>query len=79
MIPEVIECDIEEFCTNIGGIEFSITYADKNKFKENLLGFEWWFKDLETVIKSLVLEMEYMLTLLLNLEDYDEEEWLLVE
>lgn len=40
MIPEVIECDIEEFCTNIGGIEFSITYADKNKFKENLLGFE---------------------------------------
>jgi len=74
MIPEVIERDIEEFCTDIGGTEFSITYADKIKFKETYWVSSDDFKDLETAIKSLVLEMEYMLTLLLTLEDYDEEE-----
>lgn len=34
MLPAIIERGIQEFCTDIGGIEFNITYSDKTKFKE---------------------------------------------
>lgn len=32
MIPEIIERGIDEFCIDIGGIEFNVTYTDKTKF-----------------------------------------------
>ena len=73
MLPEVIERDIEEFCTDIGGIEFNITYADKTKFKETYWVPSDDFKDLFTVIKSLVPETEYTPAVLLTSEDYEEE------
>ncbi len=34
MIAEIIERGIDEFCTDIGGIELNITYSDKNKFND---------------------------------------------
>lgn len=34
MIPAIFEKDIVEFCTDIGGIEFNITYSDKSRYKE---------------------------------------------
>lgn len=34
MISETIKKEVLEFCTDIGGIEFNITYSDKTKFKE---------------------------------------------
>ena len=34
MITEVIKRDIDEFCMDIGGIEFIIIYAGKTKFKD---------------------------------------------
>ena len=73
-VEEAIQRNIEEFCTDIGGIEFNITYSDKTKFKET-----YWvpgdeFKELFSVIKSIVPETEYTPAVLLTYDDYDEEE-----
>lgn len=73
-VEEAIQRNIEEFCTDIGGIEFNITYSDKTKFKET-----YWvpgdeFKELFSVIKSIVPEAEYTPAVLLTSDDYDEEE-----
>ncbi|MGN0727238.1 MAG: hypothetical protein ACI4LL_03710 [Anaerovoracaceae bacterium] len=73
-VEEAIQRNIEEFCTDIGGIEFNITYSDKTKFKET-----YWvpgdeFKELFSVIKSIVPETEYTPAVLLTSDDYDEEE-----
>ncbi len=74
MLPSIIEIGIEEFCTDIGGIEFNITYSDKTKFKEI-----YWvpgdrFKELFVIIKRMVPETEYTPAVLLTSEDYDDEE-----
>lgn len=74
MIPEIINRDIDEFCTDIGGIEFNITLADKTKFKDT-----YWvpgddFKELFMAIKSIVPETEYTPAVLLTSEDFDDEE-----
>ena len=73
-VEEAIQRNIEEFCTDIGGIEFNITYSDKTKFKET-----YWvpgdeFKELFSEIKSIVPETEYTPAVLLTSDDYDEEE-----
>ena len=74
MTSEVIKRDIDEFCTDIGGIEFNITYSDRTKFKDI-----YWvpgddFKELLMAIKSIVPETEYTPAVLLTSEDFDDEE-----
>ena len=74
MTSEVIKRDIDEFCTDIGGIEFNITYSDRTKFKDI-----YWvpgddFKELFMAIKSIVPETEYTPAVLLTSEDFDDEE-----
>lgn len=73
-VEEAIQRNIEEFCTDIGGIEFNITYSDKTKFKETYWGPGDEFKELFSVIKSIVPETEYTPAVLLTSDDYDEEE-----
>lgn len=74
MLPEVIERDIEEFVTDISGIEFNITYANKTKFKETYWVPSDDFKDLFAAIKGLVPETEYTPAVLLTSEDYEDED-----
>ena len=70
----IIEKEILEFCTDIGGIEFNITYSDKTKFKEIYWGPGDYFGELFTAIKSLVPASEYTPVVLMTSEDYEDEE-----
>jgi hypothetical protein len=69
MIPCIIEKGVEEFCTDIGGIEFNITYSDKSKFKETYWVQSDYFEKLFVAIKSLVPESEYTPAVLLTSDD----------
>lgn len=74
MIPEIVGREITEFCTDIGGIEFNITYSDKTKFKETYWVSGDYFEELFKTIKRLVPEYEYTPVVLLTSEDYDEDD-----
>ncbi|MCR5749261.1 MAG: hypothetical protein K6G02_03665 [Lactobacillus sp.] len=74
MTSEVIKRDIDEFCTDIGGIEFNITYSDRTKFKDIYWVPGDGFKELFMAIKSIVPETEYTPAVLLTSEDFDDEE-----
>ena len=74
MLPAIIERGIQEFCTDIGGIEFTITYSDKTKFKEIYWVTGDYFEELFVAIKRMVPEMEYTPVVLLTSEDFDDEE-----
>lgn len=74
MLPAIIERGIQEFCTDIGGIEFTITYSDKTKFKEIYWVPGDYFEELFVAIKRMVPELEYTPAVLLTSEDFDDEE-----
>ena len=69
----MIKRDIDEFCTDIGGIEFNITYVDKTKFKITYWVSRDELKALFMVIKSIVPETEYTPVVLLTSDDFDDE------
>ena len=73
MVSSAIKEEILEFCTDIGGIEFNITYSDKTKFKETYWVTSDYFDELFTEIKSLVPETENIPVVLMTSKDYDEE------
>ena len=74
MLPAIIERGIQEFSTDIGGIEFNITYSDKTKFKEIYWVPGDYFEELLVAIKRMVPETEYTPAVLLTSEDFDDEE-----
>ncbi len=74
MLPAIIERGIQEFCTDIGGIEFNITYSDKTKFKEIYWIPGDYFEELLVAIKRMVPETEYTPAVLLTSEDFDDDE-----
>ena len=74
MLPAIIERGVQEFFTDIGGIEFTITYSDKTKFKEIYWVTGDYFEELFVAIKRMVPEMEYTPVVLLTSEDFDDEE-----
>lgn len=74
MLPAIIERGIQEFCTDIGGIEFNITYSDKTKFKEIYWVPGDYFEELLVAIKRMVPETEHTPAVLLTSEDFDDEE-----
>lgn len=74
MLPAIIERGIQEFCTDIGGIEFNITYSDKTKFKEIYWVPGDYFEELLVAIKCMVPETEYTPAVLLTSEDFDDQE-----
>lgn len=73
MISSLIQKEVLEFCTDIGGIEFNITYSDKTKFKETYWVTSDYFGELFAGIKSLVPETENTPVVLMTSEDYDGE------
>lgn len=73
MVSSAIKEEVLEFCTDIGGIEFNITYSDKTKFKETYWVTSDYFGELFTEIKSLVPETENIPVVLMTSKDYDEE------
>ncbi|MCC0645673.1 hypothetical protein KGF41_15540 [Clostridioides sp. ZZV14-6150] len=74
IIPGVIEREVTEFSTDIGGIEFDITYFDKSKFKKIYWVLGDYFEDLFKVIKQLIPETEYTPAVLLTSDDYEGKE-----
>ncbi len=74
MIPEALRKDINPFCTDMGCIEFNITYADKTKVKDAYSVSGDVFKEMFALIKSIVPETEYIPAVLLTSEDYPDEE-----
>lgn len=74
MISEIIEQEATKFCTDIGGIEFNITYSDKTKFKKTYRVTGDYFADLFKAIKRLVPNFECTPLVLLTSDDYDDGE-----
>lgn len=74
MVSAVIDSEITEFCTDIGGIEFNVTFADKTKFKNIYWVPGDHFEDLFRLIKSIVPDCEYVPAVLLTDDDYEVEE-----
>lgn len=60
VMPLIVNHDTDMFCTDIGGIEFIITYSDKTKFKETFFLPEDEFKECFQIIKRMVPECEYV-------------------
>lgn len=74
MVSDTIEEEVLELCTDIGGIEFNITYSDKTKFKETYWVSSDYFRELFAVIKSLVPASEETPVVLMTSEDYEDGE-----
>lgn len=74
MLPRYLEEDIERFCTDIGGIEFIVTYSDKTKYKNIFWVPGDDFLDLFKVIKQMIPTTEYTPAVLLTSEDFEDEE-----
>lgn len=74
MLPRYLEEDIERFCTDIGGIEFIITYSDKTKYKNIFWVPGDDFLDLFKVIKQMIPATEHTPAVLLTSEDFEDEE-----
>lgn len=74
LMPGVTERDIDVFCTDIGGIEFTITYLDKTKFYKTFWVPSDYFESQFKEIKTMVPECEYIPAVLLTSTDYEEED-----
>lgn len=74
MLPRYLNDDIECFCTDVGGIEFIVTYSDKTKFKKLFWVSSEDFIDLFRVIKQMIPATEYTPAVLMTSEDFEDEE-----
>ena len=72
MLPRYLEENIERFCTDIGGIEFIITYSDKTKYKNIFWVLGDDFIDLFRVIKQMIPSTEYTPTVLITSDDFED-------
>ena len=68
----VIEPSIEMFYTDIGSIEFIITYDDKTKFKKTFWVPGDEFKEVFSIVKQMIPGCEYVPAVLLTEEDYED-------
>ena len=71
MMASYIERDIDYFCTDIGGVEFRISYADGTRFIHHYSVPGDEFSDMFSVIKTLVPATEYTPAVLLTSEDFE--------
>lgn len=72
IMPSIINRDLDGFCTDIGAIEFTVSYTDKTKWKKTFFLPGDCFKDCFAIIKQMVPGCEYVPAVLLTKEDYDE-------
>ena len=73
LIEETLNAEIEGFCTDIGGIEFALMYADKSKKRKH-----YWlpgdhFSEIIHRVKELIPQTEYTPAVLLTEEDFEDE------
>jgi len=73
LIEETLNSEIEGFCTDIGGIEFALMYADKSKRRKH-----YWlpgdhFSEIIHCVKELVPQTEYTPAVLLAEEHFEDE------
>lgn len=73
MILGYFEEENTHFCTDIGGIEFILTYSDKAKFKKICWVPGDDFKELFAAIKVMVPEGENTPVVLMTSKDYEDE------
>ena len=71
-IVSVTEISDEMFCTDIGSIEFIVTYDDKTKFKKIFWAPGDEFTEVFSIIKQMVPGCEYVPAVLLTEEDYED-------
>lgn len=69
-IVSVTETCVEMFCTDIGSIEFIITYDDKTKFKKTFWVPGDEFKEVFSIVKQMVPGCGYVPAVLMTEEDY---------
>ena len=69
MVPDIVEM-APPFCTDIGGMEFIITYSDKSKIERVFFTDRDYFKDWFSIIKKLVPTTEQIPDVLLTSDDY---------
>ena len=72
LTEETLHSDLDGFCLDIGGIEFSLTYSDKTKLKKH-----YWlpaddFDKIFKLIKELIPRTESIPAVLLTEEDFEE-------
>ena len=73
LTEETMCSDLDGFCTDIGGIEFTLTYFDKTKLKKH-----YWlpaddFDCIFRIVKELVPQAESIPAVLMTADDFDEE------
>lgn len=71
-VVSVTEPRVEMFCTDVGSIEFIITYDDKTKFKKIFWISGDEFKATFAIIKQMIPGCEYVPAVLLTEEDYED-------
>ena len=71
-MESVTETSIEMFYTDIGSIEFIITYDDKTKVKKTFWVPGDEFKEVFSIVKQMVPGCEYVPAVLLTEEDYED-------
>lgn len=71
-MESVTEPSIERFYTDIGSIEFIITYDDKAKVKKTFWVPGDEFKEVFSIVKQMVPRCEYVPAVLITEEDYEE-------
>ena len=73
LVEETLYAEIEGFCTDIGGIEFALMYADKSKRRKH-----YWlpgdhFSEIIHCVRELVPQTEYTPAVLLTEEGFEDE------
>ena len=74
LVEETLSREIDVFCTDIGGIEFTLIYLDKTKVKRHYWLPADYFYDIIKLIKMLVPPTENMPVILLTEDDFLVEE-----
>lgn len=73
-IEEIVQSETDAFCTDIGGIEFSLLYDDKSRIKKHYWLPGDYFQETIKLVRELVPSAEYMPAVLLLEEDFADEE-----
>ena len=74
MLPEYLCKDPMELVMDIGGIEITVIYSDKTRYKQEYMVTGDFFRDLFVEIRHMIPETEYMPAVLLLAEDFHEEQ-----
>jgi hypothetical protein len=71
LMPKIMTCE-DEFVTDIGSTTFAITYSDRSREKREFYLPGDAFKEVFSMVKTMVPGCEYVPAVLLTSEDYEE-------